>query len=118
MRRRLEKPERNVPLLRKVMEHVEAHPEEWDQANWISHCGTKACFAGWALHFTGHTLTWVDEDSVSLDGRDPYMTPSDVINTACKELGITQREGVRLFDSCRTMLELREIAEEYAGERL
>lgn len=35
-------PTPNIPLLRKVMEHIESHPDEWDQNYWrtATDCGT------------------------------------------------------------------------------
>lgn len=40
----------NVPHLRKTLEHVTDHPEEYDQETW---CGTKACIAGHAAVLGG-----------------------------------------------------------------
>lgn len=41
----------NVPALRKALEHVTAHPEEWRQASWgvRTACGTSCCLAGTAV---------------------------------------------------------------------
>lgn len=38
----------NVPLLQKALDHIEAHPEEWEQESWgvKTPCGTRACLAG------------------------------------------------------------------------
>lgn len=41
----------NVPLLRKTLEHIEAHPEEWNQSAWA--CGTAGCFAWHAAMLDG-----------------------------------------------------------------
>lgn len=43
----------DVALLRKTLEHIEAHQNEWYQGSWriprtTSSCGTAMCFAGWA----------------------------------------------------------------------
>lgn len=48
----------NVPLLRKTLEHITAHPEEWNQRMWarVTDCGTACCVAGWAVQFAGHQL--------------------------------------------------------------
>jgi hypothetical protein len=32
----------NIPLLRKVVEHIEAHPEEFDMGTWITNYPTRA----------------------------------------------------------------------------
>ena len=37
---------RNVELLERVMQHIDDHPEQHEQAVWVRHeCGTAACFA-------------------------------------------------------------------------
>lgn len=47
----------NVPLLQKALDHVEAHPEEWDQESWgrQTPCGTTACLAGHIALMDGWT---------------------------------------------------------------
>lgn len=47
-------PEANVPLLRKTLEHIQNHPDEWEQSIW--HCGTKFCFAGHACILSGDRI--------------------------------------------------------------
>lgn len=39
----------NVELLQQVMQHIDDHPGQHDQATWIDPCGTPACFAGTSL---------------------------------------------------------------------
>lgn len=76
----------DLPLLRKIFEYIEAHPEEWDQGSWgkafdlpplrrlrdergrftggferlkaeeIAHCGTSFCVAGHATNLAGANL--------------------------------------------------------------
>ncbi len=41
----------NVENFRRVLEHIKAHPEDWDQSVW--HCGTTRCFAGHAQIMSG-----------------------------------------------------------------
>lgn len=50
----------NIPLLRKVMEHITTHPEEYDQREYAvrSDCGTSHCIAGWALALSGREFTY------------------------------------------------------------
>lgn len=36
----------NAELAYKVLDYIDAHPEQWDQDEW---CGTAQCFAGWAV---------------------------------------------------------------------
>jgi hypothetical protein len=48
----------NIDLLRKTMAHIEAHPETWEQAHWVSDkgCGTAYCFAGWTAALSGASI--------------------------------------------------------------
>jgi hypothetical protein len=45
----------NAELAYKILDHIDAHPESWDQGSWD--CGTTACFAGWALRLSGVKVT-------------------------------------------------------------
>lgn len=129
----------NVPLLRKAVEWAEAEaakPKElcrWMQSLYIcpspadletltpeqlaqlggrdcvttaSHgkdasCGTCFCVAGWI--------------AFELEGNMSYQSTYDI---ARKALGLTGREASDLFDACNSIEQVREIAEEIAGEKL
>lgn len=54
----------NVELLRKALEHITAHPEEWDQAAWAykTDCGTSCCLAGHVVTLAGKQIDF-DPDS-------------------------------------------------------
>lgn len=45
----------NAELAWRVIDHIDAHPELWQQGQWIANaeCGTVACFAGWACLLSG-----------------------------------------------------------------
>jgi hypothetical protein len=77
----------NIPLLRKVMDHITAHPEEHDQESWAIRrdCGTTMCVAGWTVHFAGHVIDWSEDDSESctVDGNRALIS-----DTAQADLGI------------------------------
>ena len=89
-----------IPLLRKVMEYVTAHPEEHDQHYWgvkrveAPPCGTTHCIGGWALVLSGADLIWKYGQvlDVIIDGD---MAPPFV--AARKVLGLTLAEAIRLF---------------------
>jgi hypothetical protein len=55
----------NKENFKKVLDHIEAHPETWDQATW--HCGTSHCFAGWAQIMSGKEA---DQKTVVGDARE------------------------------------------------
>ena len=41
----------NAKLAYQVLDHIDAHPEQWDQETYyeVNECGTTACFAGWTV---------------------------------------------------------------------
>lgn len=90
----------NVPLLRKTMEHIEQHPEEWDQSFWMSECGTKACFAGWACVFSGVEVVYSWARCTTADGDSAGAAAQDA-------LGLTFEDADQLFEANNTMAELR-----------
>lgn len=88
----------NTPLLRKTLEHITAHPEEYRQRLWAKRtaCGTACCVAGWAVQFTGHNLLF-DQDG---DAENVVTTDGDVVSiseVAEQELGLTERQSDKLF---------------------
>ena len=46
----------NIANFKKVLAHIEAHPDEWDQSIYHSHCRTKHCLAGWAQILSGNKM--------------------------------------------------------------
>jgi len=122
----------NVPLLRKTLEHIEAHPEEWNQEYW--RCGTTMCFAGTACHLDGGE--WVTESAQStqdLDGlhngefvmrrdgeeRDQRWGHEAYVHCATRAqrvLGITPGAADKLFDEENTLDDLRRLVGELCGD--
>lgn len=43
----------NAELAYLVLDHIDAHPEDWNQRNW---CGTAKCFAGWTVELSGERV--------------------------------------------------------------
>lgn len=109
----------NVPLLTATMQHIETHPEEWNQHRW--RCGTAACYAGRAVLLDGGT--W-DTDA---DSADPYLVARDTdpvvetwpslngsghrvihVNDRARHiLGLTNEQANNLFYSANTLDDLR-----------
>lgn len=122
----------DVELLRKELEHVTAHPEEWDQTRWIvrTSCGTTGCLAGGTALRAGYRpyevtdvigqLTWVyvahddpirDSSSVEdLTAPDPRVL--SVSSVARRLLGITNTQANDLFAPHNTLEDLWIIASE------
>jgi hypothetical protein len=106
-------PEKNIPLIRKTLEHIEAHPDEHNQAVWAkkTECGAQFCFAGWAVMLAEEVEPfWVDfEENGTLAS---YVITSDglkasIMEEAQKLLGLTECERNLLFMESYTLDELR-----------
>lgn len=101
----------NIPLLRKTMEHIEAHPEEHDQMTWV--CGTTMCFAGHAAVISGaHFVHDYGGDIVTPDGD---MADIDAYATAT--LGLDWDQSWHLFHGCKNIPQLRGYVDELLQER-
>ena len=105
--------ERNIPLLRKTMEHIEAHPDEWRQGSWFTRrldCGTKACFAGTAILLgSDDEIMWLMSPSLSISGvtKDSGGHVHTAHDRARDLLGLTDKEASILFEPTNTMDGLR-----------
>lgn len=115
----------NVPLLRKTLEHVESHPEEWTQDIWL--CRTSACFAGHAVLIDGGK--WGETENSVFVRAEPEDDPADVRTPIAGEgpmvtvperarriLGIGYTDSRRLFDSDNTLDDLRRIVAELSED--
>lgn len=94
----------NEPLLQKVMDHVTAHPEEFDMAEWATQkpdCGTTLCIAGHAAVMAGHDLSWSWWQRSP--GSPPVLTAARttgghlIKRVAQEALGLTDEQAYRLF---------------------
>lgn len=89
----------DIPLARKVLEHIEAHPDEHDQAHFASRndCGTTACIAGHTLLLSGqYELGEFDGDEFDFieSATGEVVVASD---TATEMLGLNECQRYRLF---------------------
>jgi hypothetical protein len=122
-------PERtvNVPLLRKGLEHITAHPEEWDQQSWAvqTPCGTQFCLAGHVASMIGHEMRWDVSDcgcgdlsccpaaaSCVVSEDDAEATIGDVAGDA---LGLTYRQRDALFWGGNNLETMWELASHYTN---
>lgn len=81
--------EPNAALAYTVLDHIDAHPEQWDQGAWWKHneCGTAGCFAGWTVALSKAQLGgWPVHPRVVV-GK-PEILGLLVDEAACKLLGI------------------------------
>jgi hypothetical protein len=100
----------NAELAYKVLDHIDAHPEQWRQQDWISRpdgadCGTAACFAGWACLLSGDTPRWefpadeLTERVNTTSGVELVHDVEFVNDRAAYLLGISLYEADSLFDA-------------------
>lgn len=121
-------PTPNLPLLRKVLDHVDAHPEEWVQSSWairgealdrvleyhqvnaVPACGTAYCIAGHAVTMAGHDVLWLRHSSSTA----ATLTNGEAVGDAAqRELGLTNTEADHLFSGCNDRRQVQ-----YAAERI
>lgn len=114
-------PTPNLPLLHKVLSHIDAHPEEWNQGQWITRgvenaCGTACCIAGWAVLLNGDAPEFLWDDA---DDTWWVITPDGarerVADRAPEALGLTPREARRLFHPGNSREEVQRYAAEIAA---
>jgi hypothetical protein len=104
-------PTPNLQLIRRVLNHIDTHPETWTQSRWYERtpCGTAHCVGGWALAFNGNT------------GRLVFLSHSVARSMAQQALGLTGREARALFNGGNSRADVQRTAEAVAaraGERL
>lgn len=116
---------KNYPLLRKTLEHIEAHPEEHDQRYWglKGPCGTTMCFAGHAVVLAGLKPIWSNTDWSTLKDENLMAAVVEqdgsrwsVREGAARALGLDPDEDEELFFSCGTLDEVREVVGAYLAE--
>ncbi len=127
-------PELNVPLLRKTLDHIKAHPNELRQEFW--RCDTGMCFAGWAVTLAGgrwlvqdlrgedgEPSTWAEvlrpepDDDPELLWPTPYGAGMPCAGRAQRLLGLTLNQADALFHADNTITDLEYICERLvAGE--
>lgn len=84
----------NAELSQRAIDHIEAHPEVFDQNSWgkETECGTAHCWYGWCLALAGHNKISIFQNNeylqelapitVGLEWHDPnFARLSDPDNT-------------------------------------
>lgn len=90
--------ELNVPLLRKALEHITAHPDEWKQDEWAKKtaCGTACCVAGHVTLMQGHEIDFDRADTYGAMVK--YTSTGEYIeDVARRELGLTDIQAEAMF---------------------
>lgn len=99
----------NVPLLKKTLQHIEKHPEVWEQRAF--RCGTQFCFAGHAALLAGSKLVHpADEYDIYVKADRARRWPKESLRTrALRVLRLDDDQGDRLFYDLNSMERLRRI---------
>jgi hypothetical protein len=103
----MNEPTPNLDLLDAVMDHIDQHPEEWNQGAWF--CGTAACFAGHSVLMNGWGVVY-DWGMVEKDGER-----AGVERLARRLLGLTDEQADRLFDPGNTLDDLHSMVKQLHG---
>lgn len=124
----------NVPLLRQLVEWVEAETakpttqREWRQGYWMlrqgerhNWCGTQVCVAGKAALLAGWEPVFETEfDDETTKVRNVETGEEDsVADVAARVLGLDDPFGLHpLFEASNSAADVRQIAENEAGQPL
>lgn len=111
----------NIPLLRKTLEYITAHPAEWNQGVWGSRvydgdvCRTSHCLAGHAVVLNGDELSWTRNHYNGV--RLAFIDAPDVsIRDRAQELlGLTYYQAGQLFESGNSLRKLWALAGEFTN---
>jgi hypothetical protein len=124
--------ELNAVLAYQVLDHIEAHPEQWDQTNWarqVPECGTAGCFAGWTVMLSGMTPLFRESyGGRAMDVIDDRGYQVSVSEAATRLLGARyvyidtdiypdDDEEEDLFDESNDLDDLRRLVFEIFGPR-
>lgn len=109
----------NIPLLRRTLDHIRAHPEEWRQGYW--RCGTTMCFAGHAAFLAGgewfHPEDPMCSYMVAQPGEVTYLRGAvRVEDRARRVLGLTEGQADELFAGINTLGEIETLIDEICAE--
>ena len=99
----------DIPLARKTLEHIEAHPEEWNQGDWI--CESGMCYAGHAAHLAGAELVGALATFTAYAFGPESERGIHVSDYARRVLGLGDGEAQRMFYGENTLEDLRGMVE-------
>jgi hypothetical protein len=91
----------NTELAYRVLDHITAHPETWNQEEW--RCRSGQCFAGWAALMSGWQWNYPNDPDDTCMVKDGQTRR--VWDAALQELGLTGHEDLepKLFDGENTL---------------
>jgi hypothetical protein len=112
----------NAELAYRVLDHIDAHPEQWNQGLWVTkvECGTAACFAGWACLLSGEKPDSDELLGVLLRSGMPIPDRAEQLLRASRfvtSLVDGEWEDEDLFGEYNTREDLGRLVEEIFGPR-
>lgn len=111
-------PKPNAELAYRVLDHIDGHPEEWDQVTWF--CGTSACFAGHSLLLSGCQLERTGVNRALVASGPERLVGVEVEYAAYDVLGVDPDQGEHddwLFDPDNDREKLGRLVAEIFGPR-
>jgi hypothetical protein len=85
----------NAELAYKVLDHIDAHPEQWIQDLWWidaqnpgSHCGSAGCFAGWVVTLSGGQIEYSRFDIQPIVTGLPDLDGASISEAAAELLNV------------------------------
>jgi hypothetical protein len=112
----------------RVMDHVDAHPEQHDQTLWWNpeaDCGTAGCFAGWTVLLSGGELirrggllsaVYVENGLGDLNGKHVALAAATLLGIDV-DSDQYEAEDLTLFSERNTREDLRRLVAEIFGPR-
>lgn len=106
-------------LAYQVLDHIDAHPEQWKQSMWIgqAECGTVGCFAGWVCLLSGEEPD--SEEYLGIMLRSGMIIPDKAEEllgaNRFVDLGVDDEHD--LFDEGNTREDLGRLVAEIFGPR-
>ena len=101
----------NAQLAYMVLDHIDAHPEQWDQGHWVGQadCGTVGCFAGWAVMLSGYTV----DDAIVIESPDgaPDLNGLHIETASDRLLGISDETAAEHGDPYDGLLKRDELGQ-------
>lgn len=117
----------NTELAWKVLDHIAAHPEQWDQKTWLKRtdCGTAGCFAGWTALLSGDKPDWLECGGALFGEYTSFvrvnannrMVGRTVETRAAELLDIDEEDAYFLFNATNDLDDLTRYVNKIFGPR-
>lgn len=123
----------DVPRLRKELEYITAHPEEWRQGEWLwrvpvdeevptwrvvdkldeMQCNTFGCLAGNTVLHAGDKIKWQGQTSTMVVNEDDFLKP--ISQRARELLGLTKDQANDLFAGTNSLAAMWRMANSFTN---